>query len=123
MQSLLIIAHGSRSAEANEEVHLLAQSISEDPGSAFDRVTHAFLEIANPSVDAAVETLMENGSSEIFVFPYFLAGGTHVANDVPRLISDAQAKYTHIEFKILPYLGAMQGLSSLIVRQINDSDL
>jgi sirohydrochlorin ferrochelatase len=122
MRSLLIIAHGSRRTEANEEIRYLAQSISGDPENVFDHVTHAFLEIAEPAVEAAIASLVESGSAEILIFPYFLAGGTHVANDVPRMINDARAKHTHVKFEILPYLGAIEGLSTLIVRQINRSD-
>jgi sirohydrochlorin ferrochelatase len=123
MQSLLIIAHGSRSAEANEEIRLLTQSIRKDPENNFDQIAHAFLEIAKPAVAVAIATLAESGAAKISVFPYFLAGGIHVANDVPRLIKEAQEKHAHVDFEILPYLGAIDGLSTLILRQINGSDL
>ena len=121
MKALLIIAHGSRSKEANDEVRRLAESIDEESGPAFDRVDHAFLEIASPQFDTAIADLSAAGTTEIKVFPYFLAGGTHVADDIPRVVRVAKRAYPDIDFEILPYFGALEGISSLILKQIDTS--
>ena len=44
MKALLIIAHGSRRKESNEEVRRLSSRITENAGPAFDLVMGAFLE-------------------------------------------------------------------------------
>lgn len=118
MKALLIVAHGSRRKESNDEVRRLAKRIEENSGPAFDLVTCAFLEISSPQIDSAVADLVDEGASEIKVFPYFLAAGTHVVNDIPKQIDDEKVNYPALQFEILPHLGALQGISTLILNQI-----
>ena len=118
MKALLIIAHGSRRKESNDEVRRLAARIAENSGPAFDLVASAFLEISSPQVDSAVADLVEEGATEIKVFPYFLAAGTHVVNDIPEQIKAEKRNYPNVDFEILPHLGALQGISTLILNQI-----
>ena len=119
MKTLLIIAHGSRRKESNEEVRQLADRVATNSGDAFDRVASSFLEISSPQIDSAIADLAEAGATEIAVFPYFLAAGTHVANDIPRLIDEEKEKYPQIKFTILPHLGALKGISTLILNHLN----
>ena len=118
MNALLIVAHGSRRKESNEEVRRLAIQIDENSGPAFNLVRSAFLEISSPSIDSAVADLVESGAKEIKIFPYFLAAGTHVTNDIPRRIKEEQERYPSVNFEVLPHLGALQGISTLILNQI-----
>jgi sirohydrochlorin cobaltochelatase len=118
MKALLIVAHGSRRKESNNEVRRLASRIAENSGPAFDEVMGAFLEISSPQIDSAVADLVDAGATEIKVFPYFLAAGTHVANDIPRQIEEEKQNYPNVHFHVLPHLGALQGISTLILNQI-----
>ena len=118
MKALLIVAHGSRRKESNDEVRRLAIRIDENSGPAFKLVSSAFLEISSPQIDSAVADLIDAGAKEIKVFPYFLAAGTHVANDIPNLIKEEETNHPDVHFEILPHLGALQGISTLIINQI-----
>jgi sirohydrochlorin cobaltochelatase len=119
VNALLIIAHGSRSKGSNDEVCRLAHCIGENPGAAFSITAYAFLELASPRVDSAIARLAEQGAVEIKVFPYLLGGGVHVANDIPRVIEEAKRTHPNVHFEILPHLGALEGVSSLILKHIN----
>ncbi len=118
MKALLIIAHGSRRKESNEEVLRLANRIKENSGPAFNEVMCSFLEISSPLVDSAIADLVDAGATEIKVFPYFLSAGTHVVNDIPRMIKEERENYPDVHFEILPHMGALQGISTLILSQI-----
>ena len=118
MKALLIVAHGSRRKESNDEVRRLATRINENSGPAFDLVTSAFLEISSPQIDSAVHDLVDDGADEIKVFPYFLAAGTHVVSDIPKLIAEEEENYPNVHFEMLPHLGALQGISTLVLNQI-----
>lgn len=122
MNALLIVAHGSRRKESNEEVRCLATQIKENSGSAFDRVESAFLEISNPRIGDAIADLVEAGSTKITVFPYFLAAGTHVMNDIPKQIAQEKKNHPQVSFKVLPHLGALRGISTLILNQIGHTE-
>lgn len=118
MRALLIIAHGSRRKESNDEVRRLANRIKENAGPAFDLVVAAFLEISSPQIDSAFADLIDDGATEIKVFPYFLSAGTHVVNDIPRLVREEREKYPDTHIELLPHMGALQGISTLILSQI-----
>jgi len=118
MKALLIVAHGSRRKESNEEVRRLANRIRENAGPAFDLVMSAFLEISSPQIDSAVADLIDEGATEIKVFPYFLSAGTHVVNDIPRIIREERDAHPGVHLEILPHMGALQGISTLILSQI-----
>lgn len=118
MKALLIISHGSRRKDSNDEVRRLTDRIRENAGPAFDRVECAFLEISSPQLDSAIADLVDEGATEIIAFPYFLSAGTHVHNDIPRIINDEKAYYPQVHFEILPHLGALQGISTLILNHI-----
>ena len=96
----------------------MADRVRENAGPAFDFVTSSFLEISSPQVDSAIADLADEGVTDITVFPYFLAAGTHVFNDIPKLIEEERANHPSIHFEILPHLGALQGISTLILGQI-----
>jgi sirohydrochlorin ferrochelatase len=118
MKALLIIAHGSRRKESNDEVRRLANRIKENAGPSFDMVMSAFLEISSPQVDSAIADLVDDGATEIKAFPYFLSAGTHVVNDIPRMIQEEREKYPNVHIELLPHMGALQGISTLILSQI-----
>jgi len=121
MKALLIIAHGSRRKEANDEVRRLADRIRENAGPSFSLVASGFLEISSPQVDSAIADLVDEGATEIMIFPHFLTTGTHVANDIPRIIEEEKAIHAHVTFELLPHLGALQGISTLILNHIYKS--
>lgn len=121
MKALLIAAHGSRRKDSNDKVRRLSDRIRENSGPAFGLVASAFLEISSPQLDSAIVDLIEKGATSITVFPYFLALGSHVANDLPKIVDDEKENYPNISFEILPHLGALQGISNLILNPIYSS--
>lgn len=115
MKSLLIIAHGSRRERSNEEVRHLANRIA-DQQSGFDEVTAAFLEIASPSIPEGLEACIQRGATEVVVFPYFLAAGRHVVDDIPAEVSPVAEKYPQVAVRIAPHLGMSQVLPEIILQ-------
>ncbi|MDH3981661.1 MAG: CbiX/SirB N-terminal domain-containing protein [Kiritimatiellaceae bacterium] len=118
MKALIVTAHGSRRNESNEEVRRLAVRLHDKAGPAFDIVSCAFLEIAEPEIKSTISDLVAQGVKKIRIFPYFLAAGTHVVTDIPNLIAEAEKAHPEVDFKILPHLGSLQGMSTLILNQI-----
>jgi len=121
MKALLIVSHGSRRKDSNDEIRRLADRIQENAGPAFDQVESTFLELTSPLLDSAIADLADAGATDIKIFPYFLAAGTHVHNDIPRIVEEEKTNYPQIHFEILPHLGALQGISTLILNQIYKS--
>ena len=112
---LLIIAHGSRRQASNDEVRTLGERVRalRDPG--IERVEVAFLELADPGIPEGLATCVEHGAREIIVFPYFLAAGTHVANDIPEAIEVFSAQHPQIKVRLASHLGASSALPMTIL--------
>ena len=115
MKSLLIIAHGSRREKSNEEVRALAERVSQLEETGFDAVIAGFLELAEPSIPDGLEACINRGAKEVVVFPYFLAAGRHVVEDIPEEIAPIVAKYPDVSVHIAPHLGMAIELPEIII--------
>ena len=117
MNALLIIAHGSRNTESIREVQDLTDRLKNATAN-FDLVECAFLEMAEPDISAGLSSLIEKGSKEIVILPYFLAKGNHVIRDVPDEISSVQRLHPDIEIRLLPHIGKSPGMADLITEHV-----
>ena len=115
MKALLLIAHGSRRAESNTEIARLAERVAQLAERRFDIVEHAFLELAEPSIPDGIERCIEQGAREVRVLPYFLARGTHVAEDIPGIVDAKRAERPEIEIVVTDYLGTAEELPGLLL--------
>lgn len=116
MRSLLLIAHGSRRAESNEEIKRLADKVRALSGDQFIQVESAFLELAEPSIEQAIDHLVASGETHILCIPYFLARGAHVANDIPEAIAAAHEKHPTVTFQVSEYLGEAEQMPSILMQ-------
>ena len=108
MSALLIIAHGSRRAESNEEIKALTAQVASRANEHFDLVECAFLELAEPLIPDGVNSLVDQGAKSIVVVPYFLAKGAHVRDDIPEAVALAQAAHPNITITVSNYFGAAE---------------
>lgn len=122
MKALLILAHGSRKKESNDEVMSLAQELDSSGQSGYDRVLCAFNQFSDPSAESQIEVLAAMGATRITVLPYFIAGGSHVVSDIPELVREASKKHPSIAFHITAHFGAFKGVKDLIVQELSMVD-
>ena len=123
MKTLLLVAHGSRKVSSNAAIESLTEKLRQRlVGTDFSAITHAFLELTEPSIPQGIASLVGLGATQVVVMPYFLAPGTHVVDDVPELINEAQSQYPEVRFTIMPYLGETEGLIDLILLSAGQAD-
>ncbi|HEX9423548.1 MAG TPA: uroporphyrinogen-III C-methyltransferase [Pyrinomonadaceae bacterium] len=103
-RGVLVVGHGSRRAEANEDVREVAVSIGKRGG--FVLVQPAFLEIEHPNIAEGFARLVERGARDITVHPYFLSPGRHTCGDIPVEVSEAASRYPGINYRITKPLSA-----------------
>jgi sirohydrochlorin ferrochelatase len=115
MHALLLIAHGSRRRSSNEEIAALARSLDMRAGGRFASVRHAFLELAEPGIEQAIDRLAADGATAITVLPYFLAAGNHVREDIPALLDRGRARHPGVAIEMRPYLGTHAGVVDLLL--------
>lgn len=113
-KSLIIVAHGSRRAESNEEVELIAKKLLALTKSDFSDVRYGFLELAEPSIPDAIIQGIQSGAESVTILPYFLSAGRHVTVDIPNEVLTVQKQYPQCPIIIAPYLGASENLLQVI---------
>ena len=117
MKTLLVVAHGSRRAESNDEVRALAQCIGAQASAEYGTVACAFLELAEPSIPDGLRAAIAAGAKQVVVVPYFLSAGRHVVTDVPGEVNIVRAEHPEVEITVAPYLGAAPELVGLLLKQ------
>ena len=115
METLLLVAHGSRKEIANQEVRDLAARIEKHSASGFETVVPAFLEFAQPDIGAGVDYCVKLGAKKITVVPYFLSAGAHVNRDVPCQLEIANLRYPGIELHVTQHFGAADGIVESVI--------
>lgn len=114
-QSILIVDHGSRRAEANamlEEVALLVRQ--KRPGL----IVHiAHMELAEPTIEQGVQACIDSGATEIVVHPYMLSPGRHATQDIPHLAQEAAKSFPHITLTTTAPLGLHQKLADVVLER------
>lgn len=116
---LVIIAHGSRREQSNQEVRDLAAKMQLISDGQYNSIRAGFLELAEPLIPAVLEQCINSGSTNIHVFPYFLSAGRHVTQDVPNDVKLTQEKHPKINITMKPYLGSNDDLAQFILNQIS----
>jgi len=117
-RALLIVGHGSRNDQANGELVRFAAEIA----SARDGwlVSHAFMELAEPGFEQAIEALVEAGASEILVHLHFLAAGYHVREDVPKRVTSVRQRHPGLHIETTDPIGHDSRLAEIVLERMDD---
>jgi sirohydrochlorin ferrochelatase len=110
--ALLVMVHGSPRPIANTDMFRVVEVIRNR--GVFPIVETGFLECNDPSIPEAIEMCVARGASAVIAVPYFLHTGTHVADDLPTLLEEAQARHPNVEFRMGAYLGRSSQLTAIL---------
>ena len=80
--AVLLIAHGSRRKEANDDLVRLAEIVRQRRPDTL--VEASYLELAFPSIPEGARNCIEQGAQSVLMLPYFLSAGAHVVSDLQR---------------------------------------
>src|SRR5205085_7254662 len=99
--ALLLIAHGSRRPEANDDLYHVAAELRRGGQT----VVEAFLELAEPDIDEGGRRCVEQGAGCVVLAPYFLAAGVHVRRDLAAARDRLARRHPNVEFRLAEPLG------------------
>lgn len=122
MKALLLIAHGSRRKQSNDEVIVLAERLKLNCSEHYEIIHAGFLELAETLIPDGIKKCVDEGASTIIVLPYFLNSGRHVVEDIPNIVNDTKPHYPNIDIKIAPHLGASPLMMDLLMTTANATD-
>ena len=117
MKALIILAHGSRRHESNQEIHSLTQEVRERAKDKFIFVEYAFLELVEPKLISVINDVINKGAIDVTVLPYFLNSGNHVKQDIPNIIDAAKEEHPDCKFKVTTCIGMHADMPKLILDQ------
>jgi sirohydrochlorin ferrochelatase len=121
MKALLLIAHGSRRMQSNDEVIEIAQRLKSNCSDQYPIVHSGFLELAETLIPDGIKKCVDDGASSIIILPYFLNSGRHVVEDIPNIVHATQPHYPDIEIKIASHLGASDLMMDLLMTCANQT--
>lgn len=116
---ILLMAHGSREAEANADLVHVAESLRSRGPHAL--VEAAFLELAQPNIEQGAELLVERGAERIVMLPYFLSAGTHFRRDLTALRDRLAMRFPKIAFFLAEPLGRHPLLVEVVADRVAES--
>jgi sirohydrochlorin ferrochelatase len=101
--ALLLIAHGSREAEANDDLHHVAAGMS--ARGEFAVVEVSFLELAEPRIEQRAAACVAKGVERVVLLPYFLSAGVHVRRDLTEMRRRLAERFPSVDWCLAEPLG------------------
>lgn len=119
MKALLLIAHGSRRQQSNDEVVLLADKLRQNCTEQYNIVHAGFLELADILIPDGIKKCVDDGATSIIVLPYFLNSGRHVVEDIPNIVNQTRPDFPDVDIKVAQHLGASEMMMDLLISSAN----
>lgn len=115
----LLLGHGSRAKEANENMSRVVRLIREK--DIFLAVEAAFLELSPPSIPQGIEACVAKGAEKIIIAPYFLHAGMHVKRDLPKAIQEEAQKYPDVKMTYAGNIGFHPVLADIVLERLREA--
>jgi len=113
MTALLLIAHGSRQPEANDDLYHVAAELRRRGHV----VVESFLELAEPDIDGGGRRCVEQGAGRVVLVPYFLSAGVHVKRDLAAARERLARRYPQVELRLAEPLGQHPQLPDIVAQR------
>src|SRR4051794_2157394 len=110
--AILLMAHGSRVADANSAVNEIARMVQEVAG--YDIVEVSFREQHQPNIQKGIDACVARGAERILLVPYFLYMGAHVLEDLPEELEEARSRYPDVVMEMGRHLGVHRKLAEIV---------
>lgn len=122
--AVLLIAHGSRHAPANDDLRALAGRLAEEGAGEGDApiVEASFLELAEPSIATGADRCIARGAGRVVMVPYFLSAGVHLRRDLTAARDELAGRHPGVEFRLGLPLGPDPLLDLLVRKRIRQAE-
>ena len=116
--ALLLIAHGSRQPDANDDLHHVVEGLVRC-GHAI--VEASFLELAEPDIEEGGARCVARGAGRVVLLPYFLSAGVHVRRDLTAARDRLATRFPGVEFRLAEPLGRHPLLLEVVADRIRET--
>ncbi|MBI3999471.1 MAG: CbiX/SirB N-terminal domain-containing protein [Candidatus Omnitrophica bacterium] len=115
-KAVLLVGHGSKLSGSSDALNQVLESLRRKEPSTFFQA--AFLEIQPPNIPQGIELCLNQGAREVIVIPYFVQAGKHVVEDIPRIVSETQARHAGQHIYLAEYLSFDPRIVSVVEDRI-----
>lgn len=115
--TVVMVGRGTSLADVNADHVRLCRIIEEDGGYA--RVVPSFIQIASPSVPAALDEALKNGAERIVVMPHFLFPG-RLRTWVNEQASDWASAHPEVNLSVAEVIGPCDELAGVVVQRYRE---
>jgi sirohydrochlorin cobaltochelatase len=119
MNGIIFFGHGARDKHWREPFDLLCSMWRAQQKDTL--VELAFLELMEPSLNSAVESLIQQGVNEIKIVPVFFGQGGHLRNDFPILLDACRKRFPQLHLSVTPAVGEDAGVLQSIIKFTNSA--
>jgi sirohydrochlorin ferrochelatase len=116
--AIVLIAHGSRNAEANADAAYFAGQL-QNAGVA-SQVVAAYLELAEPTIPQGVETVLANKPEVVALLPYFLSAGVHVRRDLKDMCVQFRKSHPRTTFYLAEPIGRHHLMGTILTDRLRE---
>jgi len=113
--ALLVMVHGSPRPEANEPIYRVVEKVR--ARGVYPIIEVGFLECNVPDIPAAIDACVAQGADCVRAVPYFLHTGNHVADDLPTLLEEGQARHPGVEFRLGDFVGRSSCVTEILAER------
>lgn len=118
MKGILIIGHGSKSAEAVSQFEQIVELVRKK--SSVKSVEGAHMELAEPGIPEMVAKMVAAGVTKVIAVPYFLYLGNHIKQDIPEILSAQEKLYPQVTFSFAKPLGVEPLLADILIKRAEE---
>lgn len=119
-KAVVVLGHGSRRQEANAELEEIINLLAQRHDGWL--IQKAYAEFAEPTLEQAVESLLEQGITDIVLMPFFLTMGNHLNKNLPDRLAKLTAVNPHLSITEARHLGADLLMVQLIEKRIAEAE-
>jgi len=113
MKAVIFFGHGARDVRWREPFDRLRNMWqAQHPTIA---VELAFLELMQPSLLIAIDSLQSQGAKDIQIIPVFFGQGGHLREDFPKLLREAQTQFPDLHLRTSLAVGEDESVLKAII--------
>lgn len=116
--AILLIAHGSRRAEANRDLVLLAEMLARRATQQIIEI--AYLELTEPTIPQGARRCVERGATTVRMLPFFLSPGAHVVEDLQEFRTQFAEGFPGVTFTVCPPLGLHPKIVDILLERLEE---
>lgn len=116
--AVLLIAHGSRRAEANDDLVKLARLVA--ARGDYQTIEVSYLELTTPTILDGGRRCVEKGATQVLMLPYFLSAGVHVVTDLEEIRQQLAIQFPDVAFVLCPHLGLHPLMADIVLSRLKE---